>query len=91
MTRPSLAAIWDQARRERDAMPKTTKGSVYLYTAVPDRWCFKCGRERPAIWCSICLGDTVLIADIPPGDINPRSRLGRIVDRFRLLRLQRRR
>lgn len=83
--------VWEQARRERAAMPATTIGGFHIYTAVPDRWCFQCQRERPAVFCVICHHETMLIADIPPDKIQPRSRLGRIVDRFRALRMQRRR
>lgn len=72
-------------------IPIGRSGGMMVYTAIPDRWCFKCQRERPAIFCSICLNETKPIAEIDPRDVKPRSRLGRIIDRFKFARMQRRR
>ena len=71
------------------APPQAT--GLYVYTAIPDRWCFKCQRERPAAYCVICRNPTKRIVEIDPRDVRRRSRLGRIWDRFKLARENRKR
>lgn len=75
---------------EPEGQPAQATG-LYVYTAIPDRWCFKCQRERPSVYCVICRNATRKIVEIDPRDIKPRSRLGKIFDRFKLARMQRRR
>lgn len=72
-----------------DQPPQVT--GLYVYTAIPDRWCFKCQRERPALYCVICRAPTKRIVELDPREIKPRTRLGRIWDRFKLARANRRR